>query len=334
MDRRPLVFAVVGAMVTLAVVTLLLALPAADRCTPTGRELWDCVRDDFAERYLKRDADAVVAPVSGTFSPPPPEPDLLADVPAGPPVVFELADVAEDAAIIARDLPAPQSSRLAAVPKRAESELSPVAPAATPHVAEPAVPQAMAPPAPTPPPEIDTIAFDGSGLVAGTGPDGTVIRLYLDGQLAGETRVERGRWQVDDVDLGATLTQELRVDAVDPATGAVLGSSSFTIEIDLPDDPPPGAEAPRVPDPAPIAAPVVEAVQPQAARPVSVPSGIVADRTSDATAFDPVTPLADARSATAEAPLPRARPVPSSRYSPSIMFLGASDGGSIITLGK
>jgi hypothetical protein len=276
MNKRPLVIAVAGAAATLVVVALLLGVPAADRCAPTGRTLWDCVRDGFSERYLHRETARV--PAQQIPATPDVPVDLLANEPDRPPVTFELADVSDDAAIIAQDLPAPVSLPAAEHPTAPPADIAvPAREAEAPPVERPA-------PAVPPPPGIDTIAFDGSGLVAGTGPKGATIRLYLDGELAGETSVEDGRWAIEDVDLGAALTQELRVEAIEPATGKVLGSSAFTIEIDLPDDPPNEPEPERLlPDPAPSASPVVEP-DPPAALPVRrlVPPDLIADTSPDA----------------------------------------------------
>lgn len=276
MNKRPLVIAVAGAAATLVAVALLLGVPAADRCAPTGRTFWDCVRDSFSDRYLHREAAS--APALSVGVQPDLPVDLLANEPDWPPVTFELADVSDDAAIIAQDLPAPVGS--------AAQEPVPVPPAgaAVPSDRTEAPPMEPSAPVASLPPEIDTIAFDGSGLVAGTGPEGATIRLYLDGQLAGETSVEDGRWAIEDVDLGAALKQELRVEAIDPATGKMLGSSAFTIEIDLPDDNPTETQPERLqPDPAPSTSPVVE-VDPPAAVPVRklVPPDLIADTSPDA----------------------------------------------------
>ena len=372
MNRRPLVIAMVGAAATLLVVGLLLGIPAADRCAPTGRGLWDCVRDGFTERYLHREAAVTTAPPVPAAPMPPL--DLLAGEPAGPPVTFELADVADTAAIVAQDLPAPpRAMPQPARPDMAEqTELAETPPAVT------------APPAAVEPPGIDTIAFDGSGLVSGTGPEGATIRLFLDGQPAGETSVEAGRWSVENVDLGAQLKQGLRVDAVDPATGQVLGSSSFTIEIDLPDDPPAGPE-PLLPDPEPSALPIVED-GPPAPLPVRefVPPDLIADMSPDAfppelltrhtprpaappvEADPPATPTEVPMTVAAEAAappvakpaaaapkekkdvpkrpkqvapgkapaIPPLRPVKPRKVSPSVTILEGGGGGSITTLGN
>ena len=276
MNKRPLVIAVAGAAATLVAVALLLGVPAADRCAPTGRTFWDCVRDNFSDRYLHRETTS--APTQSVGVQPDLPVDLLANEPDRPPVTFELADVSDDAAIIAQDLPAPVrpgAQEPVSVPPAGVSVPTDRAEAPT---VEPSAPVAPLPPG------IDTIAFDGSGLVAGTGPEGATIRLYLDGQLAGETSVEDGRWAIEDVDLGAALKQELRVEAIDPATGKMLGSSAFTIEIDLPDDTPTETQPERLqPDPAPSTSPVVE-VDPPAAVPVRklVPPDLIADTSPDA----------------------------------------------------
>ena len=73
----------------------------------------------------------------------------------------------------------------------------------------------------TPPadPTIDTIAFDLSGtLVAGDGPRGAIIHLYVDAELAGEGQVLDGRWEVFGAPLFVAPMQTLRAVAIDPAT--------------------------------------------------------------------------------------------------------------------
>ena len=131
---------------------------------------------------------------------------------------------------------APQDSALPAPPL--------VLANAEPATAEPPAPAIAAPVvlAPT----IDAIELDGgSSYVSGSGPAGALMRLYADGQLIGESPVEEGRWLVEGSNLLDTPRRELRVEAIEPDTGKLLGVAAITVEIELPDGGAPPDERPE-----------------------------------------------------------------------------------------
>jgi hypothetical protein len=193
----------------------------------------------------------VPAPVPTPAPAPEPAPERLADQPlpssALPPPVA-VAPAPSPAAA------APADSAAAAATAIADP-LPPAVPAAPPPavVVAPAVPVAEVSPIPpdpkpdvaaTPPvdPTIDTIAFDLTGtVVAGDGPQGAVIHLYVDAELAGEGAVLDGRWEIFGAPLFAAPLQTLRAVAVDPETGRVLGETEISIELELPESAAPPA---------------------------------------------------------------------------------------------
>lgn len=97
-------------------------------------------------------------------------------------------------------------------------------------------------------PTIDAIELDGeASFVSGSGPAGALMRLFADGQLVGESPVEQGRWLVEGRNLLDSPRRELRVEAIEPATGKLLGVASITVEIELPDSDAPPEERPAKP---------------------------------------------------------------------------------------
>jgi hypothetical protein len=225
--------------------------------------------------------------VPDTASAPLPEPPQLADqplpssaLPASPaveaaplPPGLTPADSAAAAAIAIAD-PAPPLAPVPPPPAVLPPAIVPP-PAATAEIS-PIPPEPMPDVAATPPaePTIDTIAFDLTGtVVAGDGPQGAIIQLYVDTELAGEGQVLDGRWEVFGAPLFAAPLQTLRAVAVDPDTGRVLGETEISIELELPEsaapplvedtipqrsdrvadvDPAPEQPAPKAPDAAPV----------------------------------------------------------------------------------
>jgi nucleoid-associated protein YgaU len=130
---------------------------------------------------------------------------------------------------------------------------------------DPVVP-AEEPPSATPvlAPSIDAVEIEGDGsFIAGNGPAGATMRLYVDGLPAGVSPVEGGRWLVDGTDLLTEERQTLKVEALDPVSGRVLGEATIVFERPVeplagtpvapgqaPAEPavPPAVEAPSVPD--------------------------------------------------------------------------------------
>lgn len=161
----------------------------------------------------------------------------------------------------------------AAVPATAPPPQAAAPPAAVqpkgPLVLANAEPATSQPPAPTIAapvilaPTIDAIELDAEqSFVSGSGPAGALMRLYADGELIGESPVEEGRWLIEGSNLLDGPRRELRVEAIEPDTGKLLGVAAITVEIELPDGGTPPDERPeQAPDlgsgvaPAPSTAP-------------------------------------------------------------------------------
>ncbi len=95
-------------------------------------------------------------------------------------------------------------------------------------------------------PTIDAIELDaGQSSVSGSGPAGALMRLYADGVLIGESPVEEGRWLVESSNLLDRPRRELRVEAIEPDTGKLLGVAAITVEVELPDGGAPPDERPE-----------------------------------------------------------------------------------------
>jgi nucleoid-associated protein YgaU len=141
-----------------------------------------------------------------------------------------------------------------------------------------AEPATARPPAPTVAapvilaPTIDAIELDaGASFVSGSGPAGALMRLYADGQLVGESPVEEGRWLVEGSNLLDSPRRELRVEAIEPGTGKLLGVAAITVEIELPDGGTPPDERPETtPDLGSGVAPAPEPAPPVARTPTPI----------------------------------------------------------------
>jgi hypothetical protein len=263
------------------------------------------------------------APTQPIPSPATPAPDLPI-VPAVDPVTANAVPLepATEIANVTSDLPVtlppnpkpPMPEPLAAASPTPDTAPAPVQP--------PATEAALLPPT------IDTIQIGGTdNFVAGDAPEGSMVRLYLDDQPAGESDVQDGRWLVEGVELSTAPQQILKVEAIDIASGKVLGTGAISVEIELPDDeqlPPVDDErdppsftdetVPAVPD-APAAAPE-EAPAPKPVSQLAAPA------------------VAAAEPAVAPKPLPPLAPVTPRRASASVELLSPVDGGSIVTLGR
>lgn len=173
--------------------------------------------------------------------------------------------------------PAPESEPTPAAGNAAPFDLAPLGtvPPAPPKLelanAEPA--QAEAPPADVAAPlvlapTIDAIELEGdANYVSGSGPAGALMRLYADGELVGESPVEEGRWLVEGRNLLDNPRSELRVEAIEPETGKLLGFAAITVEIELPDGgATPPAERPTEPPEfgSSVASPAIASSAPQA----------------------------------------------------------------------
>jgi nucleoid-associated protein YgaU len=196
--------------------------------------------------------------------------DVQGDVPTA-----AAAPSAEPAKAESVKAPEPDLPPVAADPVAPQDSALPSAPLVLAN-AEPATAQPPAPAIAAPvilAPTIDAIELDGgSSYVSGSGPAGALMRLYADGQLIGESPVEEGRWLVEGSNLLDTPRRELRVEAIEPDTGKLLGVAAITVEIELPDGGAPPDERPEQPPdlgsgvaPAPLPDPHATSPAPQLA---------------------------------------------------------------------
>ncbi len=159
---------------------------------------------------------------------------------------------------------------------------------------------------------IDAVEIDGDGnFIAGNGPAGATMRLYVDGLPVGVSPVEGGRWLIEGTDLLAEGQQVLKVEALDPLTGRLLDEASIVFDGPLGPSaaeevvaPAPGTELDAVPS-----AEAVAADQP----PVDPP------------AEDTVTP-------SPAVDLPPIVPIVPVGETPSVTILGSAADASIETL--
>lgn len=199
-----------------------------------------------------------VEDIALTWSAPstPPGVAIQADEPAAPPKADPPPIIPPQPAPAAS--PAPQTPLVVANAEPAGSQPP------TPTVAVPVV---LAP-------TIDAIELDGAqSFVSGSGPAGALMRLYADGELIGESPVEEGRWLVEGSNLLDSPRRELRVEAIEPDTGKLLGVAAITVEIELPDGgTPPDERTDEPPEPGSDAAPAAETDHPTLAAAPPVPT--------------------------------------------------------------
>lgn len=173
-----------------------------------------------------------------------------------------------------------------------------VDPVARPETPPPAVPVLA--------PSIDAVEIDGEGnFIAGNGPAGATMRLYVDGIPVGVSAVEGGRWLVEGTDLLTEGQQTLKVEAIDPLTGKVLGDSTIVFE---------GPSAPEPQQPA-------AAIPPPDAPPDGVSS-----------AADPVEEPSQPEAIAEPPPVPPLAPVVPAGESTSVTIIGPSGAAAITTL--
>lgn len=198
-------------------------------------------------------------------------------------------------------------------------------------------------------PTIDAIELDaGQSFVSGSGPAGALMRLYADGELIGESPVEEGRWLVEGSNLLDGPKSELRVEAIEPATGKLLGVAAITVEIELPaggappdersdDAPEPGSNTTPAADPSSLAAaPPPAGMPPETptladnAPPTSVPVTPTAPTPDPPTPAEEAMPLSQPEVAAVEPesepePLPPWPTVTPQRESISVEILAPSE---------
>lgn len=215
-----------------------------------------------------------------TWSAPSTPPDVATQVNEPAAVADEVAVQTTEPTTPSEPLPAdPVVLHEAASPAVIPPQPEPAAPSATlpqePLVVANAEPAGSQPPAPiiaapvVLAPTIDAIELDGAqSFVSGSGPTGALMRLYADGELIGESPVEEGRWLVEGSNLLDSPRRELRVEAIEPDTGKLLGVAAITVEIELPaGGTPPDERTDEAPEPGSDAAPAAETLHPTLAGP-------------------------------------------------------------------
>lgn len=249
-------------------------LPAEAAAAPSADpSAIDAARPTVAAQVPGYAVPASPVPASGAIEPvppadtalswgaaPTPEHDVTRDESAARPDRFavERGSSVEDetpaleAAVPASPLAEEPADAPQAGPAAAPAVPAAGAPAGAPLVVANAEPATAQPPPPTIAapvvlaPTIDAIELDGSkSFVSGSGPAGALMRLYADGRLIGESPVEEGRWLVEGSNLLDNPRRELRVEAIEPDTGKLLGVAAITVEIELPDGGAPPDERPE-----------------------------------------------------------------------------------------
>ena len=289
------------------------AVPAGDAAAPEPA----APAAETAEAPADASADPVAAdePVAATVSDEP-----AVDEPAVAEDAVEPAATTEVAA--QPEAPEAPAEPIEAVPAVTETEAEVAAVTPT---EPPAAPLTAAWTSPT----IDAIEIEGErSFFAGAGPDGGVIRLYVDDTFVADAPVEGGRWLIEG---GAVLTkpnQRIRADLLAPGSADVVGRSEvdFVVELPATDAPVAVADAPQVndagvaaadPEPqAPVAEPAAVSSEPAAPAPEPPAPEIAA---TEAPAVEPVADSASAATPTAVSaeaepavtePTPAAEPEP------------------------
>lgn len=225
------------------------------------------------------------APAAATpLEPVPPTEPAASPAPEAP-----AEPAAAPAAIVPPAPPAPAvTPETPEAPPADEPALAEAPAAAT--VTPPAAPVALASVAPT----IDAIEIEGDRtFFAGSGPDGGIVRLYVDDAVVADSTIDGGRWLVEAGPVLEKPSQRVRADLLAPGAPAVIARAEVDFEVEMPA--PAVAEAPA-PEPTPAAtepAPQVADVAP-AAPPTQQPAAPAAAQQ----------PAAQAPTATPEAPPP------------------------------
>jgi nucleoid-associated protein YgaU len=236
---------------------------------------------------------AAVAPEAAAPSFVPPLPPVKVDgVPPDLQVAFAEPVLAP---VPVFELPVTPTLPTSPPPDLVVAAVDPVVPAETPSAVAPLLA-----------PSIDAVEIDGEGnFIAGNGPAGATMRLYVDGIPVGVSPVEGGRWLVEGANLLTEEQQTLRVEAIDPLTGKVLGDATIVFE------------GPMVPEPKQPAA----AIAPTEAPPADLRS-----------TTDPVEQLAQPEAVAEPAPVLPLTPVVPAGESASVTILGPSGNSAITTL--
>ncbi len=245
-------------------------------------------------------AAAPTASVPAATTPATPAPAQPAPVPAATP------EAPAPVAAAPAATPAPQSppAPAATTPPPAVAATAPEAPAAapTPAPVTPTPPPTPAAPAATLadiPPTVDAIEIEGDRtFFAGAGPNGGIVRLYVDDKFVADSIIEGGRWLVEG---GAVLTapnQRVRADLLAPGAPEVIARAEVDFVVDVPATP----EAPTAvaSNDAPAAQTAAPTTEPAAPAPTTEPATPAASTTTPPVAA--TAPATDTAAATPSAP--------------------------------
>ncbi|MCP8884190.1 LysM peptidoglycan-binding domain-containing protein [Devosia sp. XJ19-1] len=231
----------------------------------------------------------------------------------------------------AADAPAtaPAQATTPDTPPVAEQPAEPVTttpdePAAPDAAAAPATPE----PAPTPDsppaqladvaPTIDAIEIETDRtFFAGAGPDGGIIRLYVEDAFVADATIEGGRWLVEAGPVLDKPSQRVRVDLLQPNSADVVARAEVDFVVDVPsveepvvvaDVPAPVETAPEAPaavtEPEATSAPAAPEATPAPAEPQTAVEPAIAPVTP------PAEPVVAATTEPAAAAAPAAEPAP------------------------
>lgn len=233
-------------------------------------------------------------------------------------------------------------------------------------VAEPAEPAVAAAPAETTPasapvaladvaPTIDAIEIEtDKTFFAGAGPDGGIIRLYVDDAFVADTTVEGGRWLVEAGPVLDAPSQRVRADLLAAGSADVVARAEVDFVVSLPESEPAtavaeaptpeptpaetvGTQAPAQPEPAPTAdtatpaevtiaeaAPAPETASQEAPANEAQPTPAAAPATTPAATAEPVAAPATTQTEVAAAP-PAAEAVPATPAVPTMVAVSLGD---------
>jgi nucleoid-associated protein YgaU len=156
------------------------------------------------------------------------------------------------------------------------------------------------------PPTIDAIELENDRtFFAGAGPDGGIIRLYVDDSFVADVTVEGGRWLVEAGPVLDSSSQRVRVDLLQPGSAEVVARAEVDFVVDVP-----GAEVPIDVAEAPASAPTVSepAPAPEATAPASTP--LPAEAPAEPQTSTAEQPVVEAEVAAAEEATPQLADAP------------------------
>lgn len=135
-------------------------------------------------------------------------------------------------------------------------------------------PQPATDPAPASPPladtvtTIDAIEIEGARtFFAGGGPNGGIIRLYVDDVHIADAVVDNGRWLVEAGSVLSKPSQRIRADLLQPGSATVLSRAEVDFVVQLPETEQPSIAVADAP-----VAPAAPAPQPAATAPAAAPA--------------------------------------------------------------